>query len=271
MKHIPSELQTITADIIPHNKTKSADNNQRHDHQIYNPVIIIIYQRAVLPLPSHQIKTGIAESGDGVEYPIINSPSHSQLGNEPQSQQNRPGSLKNHSSQNNLPGQSYHSANLKRVDAFLHQSPLLQSDFSSQNNGEKNADGDKSKTANLNHGKDYQLAKDRPVGPGIINNQTCHAGSAGCCKQAFQKRSRRSAFAGNRQHQKQASYQDNPHKSIGDILSLGQMAVQTEQFFLNNIHIPSTHPSFIFFTAAKSRNAARFTRTTLAPAGVENP
>ena len=76
-------MKTVPAYIIPYNKPDSSNNNQRHYHQIHQPVVIVIHQRAIRTLTPHEIKSRVAKGGNGMENPKINSLKNAVLWNKP--------------------------------------------------------------------------------------------------------------------------------------------------------------------------------------------
>ena len=203
--------------------------------------------------------------------------------------QDRPHSLKNRRALDNPLGQTHHSADLQGVDALLHQPPLLEADFPSQNNGQENANADKAQAAQLNHDQNQHLAEQTPLGPGVHHHQARHAGGAGGCEQTVEKRLRLPVAAGNGQGEQKRSRHNNDKKTVGDKLSLGNAFAQLIPFFsdaliLFHIVILVYHSFCIFIRpsrfyarsfprdcqAPNNRNASRFTTPTLAPAGVDS-
>ena len=123
METVSADMIAVGGYVIPDEKSNAAYDNQGHDHDIYKRVIIIPGKRSIGGVFSHQIESGIAECGNGVEDSIIDSLSPSHLFLEAKRQKRGSDSFKQEGSQHDLFCQPDNSSNLQNVDALLQRPP----------------------------------------------------------------------------------------------------------------------------------------------------
>ena len=119
MEQVFSDLPLVGGDVVPDNEANPAQDNQGHDDQIDQDIVIICRQGGISPKLPHQVEARIAESRDGMENPIPDPLQPAKLWDKAQHQQQGADAFDPGGVNDNFLHEPYRARQLKGIDAFL--------------------------------------------------------------------------------------------------------------------------------------------------------
>ena len=63
-------MKFIPVYVIPHDKSQTTDDDQAHDHQIHQPVVIVTNQGIIRHFIAHQVKACITKGRNRMEKAV---------------------------------------------------------------------------------------------------------------------------------------------------------------------------------------------------------
>src|SRR5699024_7588323 len=88
LQGITPEMEFLTPQIVPYEKTKTANGNQSHQHHIDQPIICILNKRCIRAvIHPHQVKSCVTKGRNRMENSIPNPASKAHLRNKTQHKQ----------------------------------------------------------------------------------------------------------------------------------------------------------------------------------------
>ena len=183
MHPIAPQMETMRTNIIPCQKTNSSGHNQQHYNNVNQRIGNVRCQRWIeVAGTSQNVKTGIAECGNRMEYRHPNPP-RAIITAENRQHGQRAQQLNKKCSFQNKPRQANDTADRRRRDCVLHGAALFQRDVFAGKHQECCRHSDDAEAADLNQKQDNALPKDGPVASAVKNNQAGNANRRGGGKQ----------------------------------------------------------------------------------------
>ena len=233
---------------MPDEKPQTSQKDQQHDHRAHIPVPAGSRQRRKFSRGSpHQIKSPIAECGDGVKKGEIYPFQQPEPRHKGKAEKQGPHQLHGQCSHGDELRHPHDAPDLGSRYRILHQGPLAQGDLFLGEHHDQNGHRHKPDSPHLNQRQNHQLAEERPVGISVVPHQPRDAGGGCGRKKAVRYRRAprpcRSAWQGQQQ---------GPYQNDGQITAQNQLhgggALQQAQFqFQFSEHkclpIPSARPT----------------------------
>ena len=203
--------------IAPGEKADAAHHDQPHHREVHQRIAHMPGERDIgrSGLCAHQVESGVAEGGDGVEHGVPDAP-QPHLRAEPQGQQHGTSSLQQQHGRQDEPGPPDDPAHLGRRDGLLHHPALLQADPPARQHGNGHSHRHHAHAADLDQQNDHRLAESGPVQRRVLHHQAGDTGGGGCGEQRVKKGSPLPVPGGDGQRQQQRSGQDQQGKSDQD-------------------------------------------------------
>ena len=199
-------------DVAPNAKAQTADDDQERDRQGNQRVGRVAGQRNELFVrkdSAHQIEAGITKRRNRMPDGVVDTFSDPEVGDKAYTQQKRSRGFDHGGAQGDPPDESANVA--EAIGAFReHQSlAFVKSQIPTYRVEEYRHEGHKAQTARLDQEKDDDLSEQRPMHVRVIGDQAGNAGCGGGGKKSVNVRSGLPVAGGERQHQQQASGDDN--------------------------------------------------------------
>ena len=207
--------EPVRRKISPNQEAQTADDDQGRDRQRNDGVIHKGGQGRKGRTNTHKIKTGVAESGNRVDYGKIQSSAPAEFRNKADCQKQRSHTLKN-KGKGDDPANQAADAPQRYIACRLHQHlTVIQSHPSAEGGGNQRKDGHEAQAAKLDEEQNDKLSENRPAGIGVAHHQSGYAGGAGGSKQRIEKAGGFS-LVGNRQAQQPCAHENHKEKAQSD-------------------------------------------------------
>ena len=202
--------------IVPGEKADAANHDEGDNDQVDQRIRGIAGEGGEGAGAALEVKTGVAEGGDGVKDAVPQPLGKAQLGDKPDGQQQGPQPLDADGAPQNPVGHLQNAAHLGGGDGLLHNPPLLEPDLPAGEHGDGHCHSDDPHTADLDQDEDNQLAKDAPVLDGVVDHQAGDAGGGGGGEQGVQEGGPLPRPAGPGQAEQQRAGQNDQKKAQDD-------------------------------------------------------
>ena len=198
------EAEFIRHDVLPRQKADTAHDDQKHQDDIDQRMGRIIgHRREFLSGSSHQVKAGVAESGDRMEHRHPNSP-RAVVDDKNRHHDHRADQLDESSALEDELRESDDTANVRRGDRVLHRAPLAERQSLTHQHHRGRHHRDHAQSSDLDQSQDDRLTEARPIGRGVLHDQPRHTDRGGRGEQRLIKRRERSALRREGQHKDQS-------------------------------------------------------------------
>ena len=215
------QVEAAGPDVIPGQEADAADDNQGHDREIDDRVVHEGGQGGIGGAAAHQVKAGVAESGDGVEQAVPEALPQAELPAEGRGHDRRAQQLEDEGHLQDEAGQADDAADLGGGDGLLHGTALLQADLLAGDQGQGHGHRHHTHAADLNQQEDDGLAEAGPIGRRVLDHEARDADGGGGGEQGVGKGRALPVPGGEGQRQNQTAQQNDGGKAENDDLCGG--------------------------------------------------
>ena len=119
------EVQPVRQDIVPYKKADAADDDEQNNYEIDKRVGDIIAEGMIGTKLPHEVKAGIAESGNRMKDPSPDAFADAHAGNKAVGKNERSDDFHNDHGAQNKAGKPENAAVFRDGDGLLHDNALL--------------------------------------------------------------------------------------------------------------------------------------------------
>ena len=197
-------------DVLPDKEAQAADGDQRGGGTQHDGAVLIARQAGEGPeAPPQQVKARVAEGGDRVEHRPPQPAGQAEVGHQPERHEHRPRPLQQEGAHQGVAHHPHHPVHAVQVEGGHHDKPLGQADAPVKGKGDEAHHRHEAQPPQLDHCQDHHLPKQRPLRPGVHQDQPGDAAGGGGGEQSGKKAGALPVPGGDGQGEQQGAHQND--------------------------------------------------------------